>query len=652
MQYKVTIDFSYDLESDKDHDELLKNLEQELNDLTKGIVLNKRQIRLNKVKAVKHKTRIATFTPEELLPQVVKEGKKEFTIDGIVYTVRMDSSRYFVFKRSLACVACGIKGSKMLLEINQHDKSPHFNLYAEENGKLILMTKDHIHPKSKGGKNEIENYATMCCQCNNLKGNNDLTNEQVFELRKFYNENKNLSRKKLAKLIKNMSVQLTNNLTKTHGHLLKEWDYGKNQIDPSLVSAGVNKKMWWICKKGHEWEATIASRTCLKYGCPYCSNKKVDKSNCLTILFPELIKEWDFSKNKINPEEIVPGYDKKVWWVCKNCQYEWLAKVSMRAIHNNGCPNCAGMIVNESNCLATLFPELAKDWHPKNLIKPNEVMPYSRKKVLWLGKCGHEWEASCGNRTRGSNCPICKESRGERKIRLYLEKEKINFVRQYTFEKCRDKYKLPFDFCLYIDNQIGLIEYQGCQHFYPVEMFGGQKVFNETVKRDSIKQKFCTKNKIPLLKINYQNFDNTEKLIEDFIKVVRKVKMKKTKGAERLERIQKETNKLLCLVANTENEAIIAQIKQLMKVVNDSVAECEEEVTIHTKTGDADLGRWHVVSLGPDGQCSGFHAYKNGRDTVVKEIVQATEFMSKKDAQRVCDLLGKTYSVVGFPDKR
>lgn len=202
MQYKVTIDFSYDLESEKDHDELLKHLEQELNDLTKGIVLNKRQIRLNKMKAVKHKIRIATFTPEELLPHVVKEGKKEFIIDSTVYAVRMDSSRYFVFKRSLECVACGIKGSKMILEINQHDKSPHFNLYAEENGKLILMTKDHIKALSKGGKNEIENYQTMCCQCNNWKGNDDISNDSLSKLKEFWKLNKNMPKKVLSKLIK------------------------------------------------------------------------------------------------------------------------------------------------------------------------------------------------------------------------------------------------------------------------------------------------------------------------------------------------------------------------------------------------------------------------------------------------------------------
>jgi len=208
MQYKVTIDFSYNLESEKDYDEILKNLEQDLNDLTKGIILDKRQIRLNKLKAVKHKTRIAFFAPEDLLPHIDKEIKsKEFVIDGTVYNVRMDTSRYFVFKKSIECAACGLKGSRMILEINQHDKSPHFNLYAEEHGKLILMTKNHVKAKSKGGKSEINNYATCCTICNNLKGNHSLTYEQVELLRKCYNEEKNLPRKKIKELIDQMRQQ-------------------------------------------------------------------------------------------------------------------------------------------------------------------------------------------------------------------------------------------------------------------------------------------------------------------------------------------------------------------------------------------------------------------------------------------------------------
>lgn len=208
MQYRVTVDFSYELDSEKDHEELQKYLEQNLNELTKGVVLDKRQIRLKKMKEPKSKTRITTLDPKKFLSLVTKDNKvQDFTVGDKVYTARMDSSRFFVFKKSSACAACGLEASKVILEINPNDKSPHFNLYAEENGKLILMTKDHIKAVSKGGKNEIENYATCCTVCNNLKGNYDLTYGQVGLLRECYNKEKNLPRKKLKEKIETMRQQ-------------------------------------------------------------------------------------------------------------------------------------------------------------------------------------------------------------------------------------------------------------------------------------------------------------------------------------------------------------------------------------------------------------------------------------------------------------
>ncbi len=86
----------------------------------------------------------------------------------------MTSLRYQTFKKSLVCKCCGIEGTIMLLELPSNGGKvcvPHFNLYAEREGGLVQMTKDHIKPKSKGGKDHISNMQTMCARCNELKGN-------------------------------------------------------------------------------------------------------------------------------------------------------------------------------------------------------------------------------------------------------------------------------------------------------------------------------------------------------------------------------------------------------------------------------------------------------------------------------------------------
>jgi 5-methylcytosine-specific restriction endonuclease McrA len=91
----------------------------------------------------------------------------------------------------------------MILELNPGDDVPHFNLYGEEHGRLVLMTKDHILARSKGGEDILENYQTMCCVCNNLKGNYDLNLDQVLELRQLYANNDKAPRKELRDLINN-----------------------------------------------------------------------------------------------------------------------------------------------------------------------------------------------------------------------------------------------------------------------------------------------------------------------------------------------------------------------------------------------------------------------------------------------------------------
>ncbi len=97
----------------------------------------------------------------------------EWTLKIAGHDVKMWSQRYYTFKNNgIVCVGCGLKGEHFRLERHALGgrESFHFNLYANNgNGNEILMTKDHIVPKSKGGKNHITNLQTMCTNCNNRK---------------------------------------------------------------------------------------------------------------------------------------------------------------------------------------------------------------------------------------------------------------------------------------------------------------------------------------------------------------------------------------------------------------------------------------------------------------------------------------------------
>ena len=100
------------------------------------------------------------------------EEKKTFVdMDGDM--IKANSQRYQTFfTKGIKCCRCGIEGRYFAKEKNPNARRYHLNLYAvDQDGEEVMMTKDHIIPVSKGGKNTLENYQTMCRKCNVQKGN-------------------------------------------------------------------------------------------------------------------------------------------------------------------------------------------------------------------------------------------------------------------------------------------------------------------------------------------------------------------------------------------------------------------------------------------------------------------------------------------------
>ena len=194
--------------------------------------------------------------------------------------------------------------------------------------------------------------------------------------------------------------------------LAREWHPTKNgSLTPSDVTPGSNKKVWWMCKKGHEWVAMVNDRNAGN-GCPYCSGRRATKETCLETVNPELVKEWHPTKNgSLTPRDVAHCSNKKVWWICKK-GHEWKTRVADRS-KGKGCPYCSGRLVCKDNCLETVNLTLAKEWHPtkNNPLTVSKVTPGSNKKVWWICKKGHEWEAMINNRNKGRGCPYCSGKR-------------------------------------------------------------------------------------------------------------------------------------------------------------------------------------------------------------------------------------------------
>ena len=202
-------------------------------------------------------------------------------------------------------------------------------------------------------------------------------------------------------------------LYKVNKALARQWHPTKNApLAPRDVTCGSNKKVWWVCKKGHEWQATIHARTNRGNGCPYCSGRAVDKDNCFRARNPKLAREWHPIRNApLTPDSVAAGTQKKAWWICAK-GHEWEAEVNSRN-RGTGCPYCSGNKVSWDNCLQTVNPTLAAQWHPtKNApLTPKDVTHGSEKKVWWVCKKNHEWQAPISARKKGVGCPYCANKR-------------------------------------------------------------------------------------------------------------------------------------------------------------------------------------------------------------------------------------------------
>ena len=205
-----------------------------------------------------------------------------------------------------------------------------------------------------------------------------------------------------------------NDLAATHPDLARQWHPVKNgALTPRDVTAGAHRKVWWCCEKGHEWQASVLSRSGGGAGCPVCAGKVVlPGENDLATAFPQVAEQWDPVRNgALRPDKVSPYSNRRVWWLCRR-GHPYQAVVAARTVQHSGCPYCAGRrVLAGFNDLAAVRPDLAAQWHPElnGSLRPEGVTAGSRHKVWWACPLGHVWRAAVYSRAgkQGSGCPVC-----------------------------------------------------------------------------------------------------------------------------------------------------------------------------------------------------------------------------------------------------
>lgn len=198
---------------------------------------------------------------------------------------------------------------------------------------------------------------------------------------------------------------------------------------------------------------------------------------------------------------------------CRHCKYAAQADI----MRTNATKH--GKFIDE-------YPRLRDEWcFDRNEEDITSLSSMSPRKVWWrCAKCGHEWQTSISHRTKdNSGCPKCKHSKGEDAVSAYLDKKNIKYISQRWFSDCRDARPLPFDF--YLPEHNACIEFQGMQHYVPVD-FRCHKVsddpetierFEALQRRDEIKRNYCLANNIRLLEIPYTAINEVDELISTFL---------------------------------------------------------------------------------------------------------------------------------------
>lgn len=126
--------------------------------------------------------------------------------------------------------------------------------------------------------------------------------------------------------------------------------------------------------------------------------------------------------------------------------------------------------------------------------------------------CGSIYDVTPNRFLNGNRCPYCNSSNGEKIVSEVLDLFGIYYIRQFRFKDCIDIRSLPFDF--YLPNNNICIEFQGEQHYYPIEKFGGEEGFEILKKHDKIKKEYCQKNGILLIEIDFHQINKIYDIIK------------------------------------------------------------------------------------------------------------------------------------------
>ena len=291
--------------------------------------------------------------------------------------------------------------------------------------------------------------------------------------------------------------------------------YIENNSNCTLLSTeheNVNALMNLRCECGEKFQTTFKLFKQGKKQCNKCGYKNSNKNRTYTI---EYVKKFCKKNKMILLSDEYTNCKTELELICNKCGKPF--KTTFDQIKNGNKRYC-------NECSDTKFKKNMNSFNKKNhddfveelskITNDFEVLDeyvdaktHLRFKCKKCGNICYKTPDNILNKFRG--CSVCNESKGERKIRKWLEDNNINFESQYRFEDCKNIRPLPFDF--YLPQYNCCIEYDGEQHYKEVKIF--RRPLEEIQKNDKIKTDYCAKHNIKLIRIPYIKLNEVEQIL-------------------------------------------------------------------------------------------------------------------------------------------
>jgi hypothetical protein len=261
-------------------------------------------------------------------------------------------------------------------------------------------------------------------------------------------------------------------------------------------------KMVMRCKIHGEFSNTPHAHYSMKAGCRKCGILTTAKKNRYD--FSEIINAFRkvHSNRYVYDINSYSGVENKIRIKCK--KHGWFEQSVSGHKGGNGCSDCSYELIGDRTRVTLddfLVESEVVHGNTYDYSKINWIDQYTDVSIGCKKKNHGFFLQNPRDHKRGSGCPKCNHSRGERLILDWLQENEIDSIPQHTFSDLKHKSFLRCDF--FVPDYNLVIEYNGIQHYFPVEHFGGKQSLIDTQARDKIKQDYCLDNDIAFEVIKY-----------------------------------------------------------------------------------------------------------------------------------------------------